>query len=165
MEVQKSSMGKAWFAKGGRSGWWRRLSFDLPSPTLVTMPNHASTSLCHPTEIRALSLREYARIQEFPDDWEFRGTTQERYTQAGNAVPVRLGRIAGQVVATELDRLSGRNWEPDNEQPEAYRIIYVQSHVRTRQWFKDGETFVWLDRENDNPTYAAPKTKRRAKHI
>ena len=71
IEAQKESMGRAWLAKGGRSGWWRRLSFDLPCPTLVTMPNHASTSLCHPTEVRALSIREYARIQEFPDDWGF----------------------------------------------------------------------------------------------
>src|SRR5690348_4455527 len=53
IDLQKESMGKAWHAKGGRSGWWRRLNFDLPSPTLVTMPNHASTSLCHPTETRA----------------------------------------------------------------------------------------------------------------
>src|SRR5690606_39496363 len=64
VEIQQESMGKAWFAKGGRSGWWRRLTFDLPSPTLVTMPNHASTSLCHPIECRALSLREYARSEE-----------------------------------------------------------------------------------------------------
>ena len=97
IELQKESMGPAWFAKGGRSGWWRRLTFDLPCPTLVTMPNHASTSLCHPTETRALSIKEYARIQEFPDEWEFCGTTSEQYVQVGNAVPVRLGTIAGQV--------------------------------------------------------------------
>ena len=47
--VQQESMGRAWHAKGGRSGWWRRLSRDLPCPTIVTMPNHASTSMCHPT--------------------------------------------------------------------------------------------------------------------
>src|SRR3546814_19135227 len=58
-EAQKQSMGKAWDAKGGRSGWWRRLNFDLPSPTLVTMPNHASTALCHPIETRALTVKEY----------------------------------------------------------------------------------------------------------
>ena len=73
-ELQRESMGRAWHAKGGRSGWWRRLSFDLPCPTLVTMPNHAGTALCHPTELRALTLKEYCRIQEFPDTWEFRGT-------------------------------------------------------------------------------------------
>ena len=49
--------------------------------------------------------------------------------------------------------------------PDAYRINYIQSHVRTRQWYKDGETFVWQDDEGKNPTYALPKTKRRTKHI
>ena len=66
-ELQQESMGKAWHAKGGRSGWWRRLSFDLPCPTLMTLPNHAGTALCHPTEVRALTLKEYALIQEFPN--------------------------------------------------------------------------------------------------
>ena len=163
VEVQKESMGKAWFAKGGRSGWWRRLGFDLPCPTLVTMPNHASTSLCHPTEVRALTLREYARVQEFPDDWEFRGKTPEQYAQVGNAVPVRLGRVAGELIAAELDRLAAHGWEPDPEKPDSYRIVYIQSHVRTRQWFKDGETFVWQG--DDKPTYGSPKTTRRTKRI
>ena len=165
VEVQKESMGKAWVAKGGRSGWWRRLTFDLPSPTLVTMPNHASTSLCHPTELRALTLREYSRIQEFPDDWEFCGKTQEQYAQAGNAVPVRLGRVAGDVIADELDRLRKKEWAPYPTKPEAYRIQYVQSHVRTRQWFKAGETFVWEEEGDENQRYASPKTKRRTKPI
>lgn len=165
-EVQQESMGKAWFAKGGRSGWWRRLSFDLPCPTLVTMPNHASTSLCHPVEVRALSLGEYSRIQEFPDDWIFCGTPHQQYAQAGNAVPVRLGRIAGEVIAKELKRLAKQDYEPYTEKPPAYRVVYVQSHVRTRQWFKGGETFVWEDGNgNGHAKYAPPKTKRRTKDI
>lgn len=143
--VQQESMGKAWHAKGGRSGWWRRLSFDLPCPTLVTMPNHASTSLCHPNEVRALTLREYLRIQEFPDDWIICGKTTEQYAQVGNAVPVRLGRIAGGVIGQHLDQLAKRKWEWYSEVPDVYRIVYVQSHVRTRQWFKAGATFVWDD--------------------
>ncbi len=165
VEIQKESMGKAWFAKGGRSGWWRRLTFDLPSPTLVTMPNHASTSLCHPVECRALSLREYARIQEFPDDWQICGKTVEQYAQIGNAVPVRLGRVAGEVVAAELDRLEENNWERCSHKPDAYRIVYVQSHVRTRQWYRDGETLVWEAESNTRPTYSVPKTKRKTKRM
>lgn len=162
VDVQKESMGRVWFAKGGRSGWWRRLSLDLPCPTLVTMPNHAGTSLCHPLETRALSLREYAAIQEFPKDWEFCGRLSEQYAQVGNAVPVRLGRIAGEVVASNLDELRARNFRPFTHKAEPYRIIYVQSHIRTRQWFKNGKTFVWEDGEkNGSAQYASPKTLRR----
>lgn len=159
-EVQRESMGAAWHAKGGRSGWWRRLTMDLPCPTLVTMPNHASTSLCHPTETRALSLREYARIQEFPDDWTFCGTTAEKYAQVGNAVPVCLARLSGEIIARNLDILRDRNWRAYAKPAETLRKIYVQSHVRTRNWFKDGETCVWTD-EGDTPVYSAPKTVRK----
>ena len=160
--LQKESMGKAWHAKGGRSGWWRRLSFDLPCPTLVTMPNHAGTSLCHPTEVRALTLKEYALIQEFPEDWEFCGKTMEQYAQVGNAVPVRLGKVAGEVIGEKLDALRARRWRSFAEKPVSYRVIYVQSHVRTRQWYKGGKTFVWKDgSENDDAFYDAPQTVRK----
>lgn len=166
VEVQKESMGKAWHAKGGRSGWWRRLTMDLPCPTLVTMPNHASTSLCHPTETRALSVKEYARIQEFPDEWEFAGKTSEQYAQVGNAVPTRLGRIAGEVIAKTLDDLMNRNWLPyvdDNIEP---RIIYLQSHVRTRSWYKNGEAVVWgADTKQSAAAYAPPKTIRKTRKL
>lgn len=164
IELQKESMGKAWFAKGGRSGWWRRLSFDLPCPTLVTMPNHASTALCHPTEVRALSIREYARIQEFPDEWEFCGSPAEQYAQVGNAVPVRLGRVAGEVIACQLDCLANAGWRAKRTADRPYRVVYIQSHVRTRQWYKNGTAFVWREGgDNENAQYAEPKTKRRSK--
>lgn len=164
-DLQRESMGKAWFAKGGRSGWWRRLTADLPCPTLVTLPNHASTSLCHPTETRALSIREYARIQEFPDDWEFCGTLAEQYTQIGNAVPTRLGKVAGGVVATALDELQLRRWRNYERVREGYRLVYLQSHVRTRRWFKEGKTFVWGGDQSEDARYAAPKTRQKVRTL
>lgn len=166
LEDQKASMGKAWFAKGGRSGWWRRLTYDLPCPTLVTMPNHASTSLCHPVETRALSLKEYARIQEFPMNWAFAGTTSQRYAQVGNAVPVRLGTVAGEVIASALDKLADDGFRARTRAPTHFRIVYVQSHVRTRQWFKDGRALVWdaVDGQ-DAPSYAPSATVRREKRM
>lgn len=166
IDLQRESMGKAWLAKGGRSGWWRRLSFDLPCPTLVTMPNHASTSLCHPTEVRALAVEEYAAIQEFPPDWEVCGSPAQQYAQLGNAVPLRLGQTAGEIVAAKLDVLSGRRWRPYGAKSESYRVRYVQSHVRTRQWFKNGETMVWADGAAANEaSYALPRTLRREHKI
>lgn len=160
---QKESMGKAWFAKGGRSGWWRRLTYDLPSPTLMTLPNHASTSLCHPEETRALSVREYARIQEFPDCWQFSGKLAEQYTQIGNAVPTRLGFVVGELVADELDKLSERKWKSYPSSSDGFKITYVQSHIRTRSWFKDGRVEVWGD--GGDSSYSLPKTKKKSKNI
>ena len=165
-DLQRESMGKAWHAKGGRSGWWRRLTFDLPCPTLVTMPNHASTSLCHPIETRALSIREYARIQEFPDEWEFCGSIAEQYTQVGNAVPTRLGKVAGNVIADHLRRTHDTDTRQGQSRPTEPRIIYLQSHVRTRQWFKDGKAIVWDDHEKKGgAAYGTPKTIRKIKGL
>ena len=139
-DVAAESMGRAFHAKGGRSGWWRRLSWELPCPTVVTMPNHASTSMCHPDEVRVLSVGECARIQEFPDGWEFCGSPLEQYTQVGNAVPSRLGRVAGTLIAEHLshDRVTPRN---ANTPP--FRRVYIKSHVRTRQWYRQGQVFIW----------------------
>lgn len=163
-EIAKESMGKAYHAKVGRSGWWRRLTFDLPCPTIVTMPNHAGTALCHPTETRALTLRECARVQEFPDDWEFSGTTQQKYTQVGNAVPVRLGEVCGELLAQELAELYKTELKKAEGSHPPYRIVYVKSHIRTRQWYKAGETFVWQHgEENGHAKYRPAKTERKVR--
>ncbi len=167
-DLQQESMGKAWFAKGGRSGWWRRLSYDLPSPTVLTLPNHASTSLCHPEQVRALTLRECALIQEFPGMWRFAGTPQEQFAQVGNAVPTRLGRVAGQVLAAELDRSlaltkRARAVGPDDN---SVRIVYLQSHVRTRKWFKDGKAVLWADGiDNAAAHHGPPVTNRKVRSV
>ena len=138
-EIAIESMGRAYYAKGGRSGWWRRLNMDLPSPTIVTMPNHASTALCHPTETRALTLRECARIQEFPDDWEFVGSPSAQFTQVGNAVPIRLGVVAGDSIAPHLINPHVASHRPDVP---SIRRVYLKSHVRTREWYRNGVTIV-----------------------
>lgn len=144
--VAEESMGKAFFSKGGRSGWWRRLSWDFPCPTITTLPNHASTSLCHPSEVRVLSVGECSLIQEFPAGWEFVGTPQEQMKQVGNAVPTRLGQIAGAVVARHFD-LTDRSDEATSGTP-AYRREYLKSHVRTRKWWHEGKFVVMPDKEH-----------------
>lgn len=144
-EVQRESMGKAYFAKGGRSGWWRRLGWDFPCPTIVTMPNHASTSMCHPNEVRVLSVAECARIQEFPTNWIFEGTPQEQYEQVGNAVPARLGEVSGSVLTAHLSGEAADRPYPKQLMlmaPPPFRRVYLDSHVRTRRWFKQGEAIV-----------------------
>jgi len=140
IDVQKESMGKSWYLKGGRSAYWRKLSFAFPSPTVVTMPNHAGTSMCHPTELRAISVGEAAAIQEFPSDWIFSGNTTAKFRQVGNAVPIRLGRIAGEVVHQLLEQISEGVKRPRSLFQ--HRIIHVRPHVRTRTFWKGGEVFA-----------------------
>jgi DNA (cytosine-5)-methyltransferase 1 len=91
----KRVMGGAWGSEGGKVGFFRRLSWTKPSPTLPTSPIQKSTSLCHPEETRPLSVREYAAIQQFPRTFHFAGGTSQKYKQIGNAVPVGLGRAIG----------------------------------------------------------------------
>lgn len=96
--VVKAAMGGAYESGGGKVGFYRRLSYKEPAPTLVTSPIQKATVLCHPRENRPLSVREYARIQQFPDDWIFEGKVQDCYRQIGNAVPIPLGRSIGQML-------------------------------------------------------------------
>lgn len=136
VEVQKESMGKAFYLKGGRSATWRRLAWDHPSPTVVTMPNHASTSMCHPKDVRALTVGECAAIQEFPSDWVFQGTPAEKYRQVGNAVPVRLGKIVGEVIDDIIhDKKQRREYGYDKI--DSSNVVHLRPHVRTkRYWYK-----------------------------
>lgn len=92
--LQEKALGKAYYLGGGKTGFYRRLSWDKPSPTLVTSPRMPATMLCHPDKLRPLSIEEYARIQQFPDNWKFEGSLVEIYKQIGNAVPVGLGYMA-----------------------------------------------------------------------
>ena len=104
-EHQKNALGGAYDSTGGRVGFFRRLAFSEPSPTVTTSPAQNSTCLCHPVELRPLSVREYARIQQFPDDWIFEGTVVDKYRQIGNAVPVGLGYVIGTTILNYLKNL------------------------------------------------------------
>lgn len=141
VEIQQESMGKSWYLKGGRSAYWRKLSFAFPSPTVVTMPNHAGTSMCHPTELRAISVGEAAAIQEFPRDWTFAGNTTAKFRQVGNAVPTVLGKIAGEVVLKLLREIeTGQRRLPQDVPPQ--RIIHLRPHVRTRSFWRNGRVYA-----------------------
>ena len=102
-ELIKQAMGGAYESGGGKVGFYRRLSFNQPSPTLVTSPVQKATMMCHPTQNRPLSIQEYARIQQFPDEWKFVGTTAAKYRQIGNAVPVGLAVALGKAIIAVAD--------------------------------------------------------------
>lgn len=111
-DVQREAMGKKLELGGGKTGFYRRISLNRPSPTLVTNPTMPATDLCHPTEDRPLSVEEYSRIQGFPEDWEICGPILEQYKQIGNAVPLKLGEaiaktIIADMLAVKLPHYSG----------------------------------------------------------
>ncbi len=83
----------------------RRLSLDEPSLTLVCAPAQKQTERCHPTETRPLTVREYARVQTFPDEWQFCGSLASQYKQVGNAVSVNLAWAVGRAIVRLLNGL------------------------------------------------------------
>lgn len=103
-EYMKGSYGLG----GGKTGMARRLAMDEPSLTLTCAPAQKQTERCHPTETRPLTVREYARIQTFPDDWRFAGTTAAQYKQIGNAVPVNLAWAVGRSLIRLFNSLSAQ---------------------------------------------------------
>ncbi|EPC5163360.1 DNA (cytosine-5-)-methyltransferase, partial [Salmonella enterica] len=94
-DIQKEYMLKSYYLGGGKTGMARRLSWDEPSLTLTCAPAQKQTERCHPEETRPLTVREYARIQTFPDEWIFEGSMTAKYKQIGNAVPVNLSMAIG----------------------------------------------------------------------
>ena len=79
----------------------KRLVLNEPSWTVIAHIGMDGYMYIHPTENRTLSVREAARIQSFPDDFEFVGNQQETYVQVGNAVPPLLAYAWGKKI-TEI---------------------------------------------------------------
>ncbi len=95
IDLQKQFMGGSFYLGGGKTGMARRIGWDEPCLTLTCSPAQKQTERCHPEETRPFTVREYARIQTFPDDWEFQGSIAQQYKQIGNAVPVNLAKEVG----------------------------------------------------------------------
>lgn len=104
-EVAKEYMGKSYYSGGGRTGMARRISWDEPCLTLTCSPAQKQTERCHPDETRPFTVREYARIQSFPDDWQFAGPMSQQYKQIGNAVPVEMAKAVGLSIVHVLNQM------------------------------------------------------------
>ena len=105
LALQKEYMMKSFYLGGGKTGIARRIAWDEPSLTLTCSPAQKQTERCHPEETRPFTVREYARIQTFPDDWEFMGSMTNQYKQIGNAVPVNLAFAVGKSLVALLDEI------------------------------------------------------------
>lgn len=88
--LKLEAMNGAYKGGGGRMGFYRRLTWFEPSPTLVTSPAMKATMMVHPWEERPLSVAEYLRIQGFPDEWKITVPPHKAYRLIGEAVPVPL---------------------------------------------------------------------------
>ncbi len=104
VEIQKEFMGGSFYLGGGKTGMARRIGWDEPCLTLTCSPAQKQTERCHPDETRPFTVREYARIQTFPDDWQFAGSQAQQYKQIGNAVPVNLAREVGYSIVKFLNQ-------------------------------------------------------------
>ena len=123
VEEQKDYMGGSFYLGGGKTGMARRLSMDEPSLTLTCAPAQKQTERCHPTETRPLTVREYARIQTFPDHWQFEGNLADQYKQIGNAVPVNLAFAIGRSLIRLFNDIDAQNPE-ESQFEQADRIAH-----------------------------------------
>lgn len=132
--LQKEYMKASYYMGGGKTGMARRLAWDEPSLTLTCNPAQKQTERCHPSETRPLNVREYARIQTFPDEWIFSGSVSAQYKQIGNAVPTNLGYYMG-IAAISI--LTGVKHEDVEAVPEVESVndvvIPTQPSVENRQ--------------------------------
>lgn len=104
-DIAKEYMKGSYYLGGGKTGMARRISWDEPSLTILCSPCMKQTDRCHPDESRPFTVRESARIQSFPDSWEFCGNMSSQYKQIGNAVPVNFAKAIGLSIKEALERL------------------------------------------------------------
>ena len=107
-DVAREYMKGSYHLGGGKTGMARRLAMDEPSLTLTCAPAQKQTERCHPIETRPLTVREYARIQTFTDDWHFAGSVSAQYKQIGNAVPVNLAWAVGRSLIRMFNDISAK---------------------------------------------------------
>jgi DNA (cytosine-5)-methyltransferase 1 len=83
-----------------------RMHWDRPAPTITRGCLRPSKGrFTHPEQHRGITLREAARLQDFPDDFAFSGTNQDIASQIGNAVPVGLAQAVARAVSLRLGQL------------------------------------------------------------
>ncbi|MBI3444406.1 MAG: DNA cytosine methyltransferase [Magnetospirillum sp.] len=113
-DLQEEALGGSFQAGGGKTGFYRRLSWNRPSPTITGRANRKGSALCHPSESRPISVHEAAALQGFPPDWIFTGAMNTQYMQIGNAVPVHLGSAIGRAILAHEKELSKKKGTQPN---------------------------------------------------
>lgn len=131
--VQRLAMGKSFDSGGGKTGFYRRLSWDRPAPTITGRANRKGSALCHPEQVRPISVPEAAALQGFPADWQFIGAMNAQYMQVGNAVPVLLGKAIGAaIVKHDASKRQGSVNHPDMETMMASAVERLRASARNK---------------------------------
>lgn len=160
IEVQKEYMGASFYLGGGKTGMARRLSLDEPSLTLTCAPAQKQTERCHPIETRPLTVREYARIQTFPDDWEFAGNLSAQYKQIGNAVPVNLAWAIGRSIMRLMNQIESIDkHRSTNLQADYNDIRHLMSDYTMQLTLFEPETMYISTSSNTGHTLIGPCRK------
>lgn len=131
-EVQREAMGGSFNSGGGKTGFYRRLAWDRPAPTITGRANRKGSALCHPDAVRPLSVRECAAIQGFPSTWNFSGSMSSQYQQIGNAVPLALGRAVAQAIHDHKSQ-SAAGWSDDYDQLLERAVTRLRSSARNKR--------------------------------
>lgn len=135
-EVAALAMGeRSLRAGGGKTGFFRRLSWDGQSPTITGKANRKGSAMCHPSESRPLSVHECARLQGFPDSWKINGSIADQYTQIGNAVPVALGKAIGATIKQPVVR--GAQPDIDTMLTDAIELLRMSATNKRRRSAKE----------------------------
>ena len=133
-ELQPEALGGSWAAGGGKTGFYRRLSWDTPSPTITGRANRKGSALCHPEAHRPLSVRECAALQSFPEDWQFVGSVSSKYMQIGNAVPIPLAKaIGGSFLRHEANTQEVNDWSADFDTMLAAAVTRLRASARNKR--------------------------------
>lgn len=128
LEIQKEYMKGSFHLSGGKTGMARHISWDEPCLTLTCAPAQKQTERCHPDETRPFTVREYARMQTFPDDWISEGSMTSQYKQIGNAVPVNLAEEIGKSLVKTLNAYYAEQSKPAKQaQGKKQRVTHVEN--------------------------------------
>ncbi|MBL3564316.1 DNA cytosine methyltransferase [Rhodovulum sulfidophilum] len=132
-ELQEEALGGSYKAGGGKTGFYRRLGWDCPSPTITGRANRKGSALCHPSASRPISVHEAAALQGFPPEWILTGAMNVQYMQVGNAVPVKLGSAIGRaIIAHEQNQSQKKGKQPDVEKMIELAVARLRAAARNK---------------------------------
>lgn len=132
VNLQKAALGGAYESGGGKTGFYRRLAWDRPAPTITGRANRKGSALCHPEATRPLSVKECAALQGFPPSWKFHGAMNSQYMQVGNAVPIALGNAIGSAILAHKAK-SSVSWTDDYDKQLETAIIRLRASARNKR--------------------------------